>query len=60
MTLLTNKIAIITGAASGIGLDCVRLFLDEGAQVIAGDINISPEILSISEESSRCFLRPRM
>lgn len=34
MTLLTNKIAIITGAASGIGLDCVRLFLDEGLKLL--------------------------
>ena len=33
---LENKVAIITGAASGIGAAAVEKFLAEGAQVLAG------------------------
>ena len=36
---LDNKVAIITGAASGIGRAAARLFAAEGAKVIAADIN---------------------
>jgi NAD(P)-dependent dehydrogenase (short-subunit alcohol dehydrogenase family) len=35
---LANKIALITGAASGIGLGAVELFIAEGAQVVAADV----------------------
>jgi NAD(P)-dependent dehydrogenase (short-subunit alcohol dehydrogenase family) len=35
---LANKIALITGAASGIGLGAVELFVAEGAQVVAADV----------------------
>lgn len=35
---LKDKVAIITGAASGQGAAEARLFLQEGAQVIATDI----------------------
>ncbi|MDX2238724.1 MAG: glucose 1-dehydrogenase [Hyphomonadaceae bacterium] len=35
----TNKIAFVTGAASGIGLGTVELLIEEGARVIAADIN---------------------
>ncbi|MCB2096401.1 MAG: glucose 1-dehydrogenase [Parvularculaceae bacterium] len=37
---LTGKVAIITGAGSGIGAACARLFAAEGAKVIASDINL--------------------
>jgi NAD(P)-dependent dehydrogenase (short-subunit alcohol dehydrogenase family) len=37
MSRLTGKIAIVTGAASGIGAASARLFADEGAQVLAVD-----------------------
>jgi NAD(P)-dependent dehydrogenase (short-subunit alcohol dehydrogenase family) len=37
---LKNKVAIITGAASGIGRSCAILFAKEGAHVIAADRNI--------------------
>jgi NAD(P)-dependent dehydrogenase (short-subunit alcohol dehydrogenase family) len=38
---LQDKVAIITGAASGIGRACVLRFLQEGARVVATDINAS-------------------
>lgn len=34
---LAGKTAIVTGAASGIGLAITRLYLAEGAEVIAAD-----------------------
>ncbi|MFK2825412.1 SDR family oxidoreductase [Bacillus sp. B190/17] len=39
MKRLENKVAIITGGASGIGERMVHLFSEEGATVIAADIN---------------------
>jgi NAD(P)-dependent dehydrogenase (short-subunit alcohol dehydrogenase family) len=38
MDRLKDKIAVITGACSGIGLGTVELFVAEGARVIAADI----------------------
>jgi NAD(P)-dependent dehydrogenase (short-subunit alcohol dehydrogenase family) len=39
MNRLQNKVAVITGACSGIGLASTELFLAEGAQVIAADLH---------------------
>ena len=36
---LENKIAIVTGAGSGMGKAIAALFAKEGAKVIASDIN---------------------
>ena len=36
---LTDNVALITGAASGIGRSCVHRFLEEGATVLACDID---------------------
>ncbi len=36
---LKDKIAVITGAASGIGFACARLFAREGARVVIGDVD---------------------
>ena len=39
MKLLENKVAIITGAGSGIGKATARLFAGQGAKVVVSDIN---------------------
>ena len=38
MADLSGKVAVITGAASGIGLAGVETFVEAGAKVIAADI----------------------
>jgi len=43
---LSNQVAVITGAASGIGLACCQLFKSEGAVVAALDLEISPALSS--------------
>ncbi len=39
MADLTNKVAIITGAASGMGTAFAKNFIDHGAKVIITDVN---------------------
>lgn len=37
--MLKDKVAIITGAASGMGKSMAKLFADEGASIVVVDIN---------------------
>ncbi|MFD1815372.1 3-oxoacyl-ACP reductase FabG [Rhodococcus gannanensis] len=39
MGLLEGKVAVVTGAAQGIGLEIARTFVAEGAKVVVADIN---------------------
>lgn len=39
MKKLENKVALITGAASGLGKSIATLFASEGAKIVAADIN---------------------
>jgi len=41
MNRLAGKVAIITGAASGMGEAAARLFAQEGAKVVAGDVSVA-------------------
>ncbi|HAX05954.1 MAG TPA: L-iditol 2-dehydrogenase, partial [Acidimicrobiaceae bacterium] len=37
---MADKVAIVTGGASGIGRSCCLRFSEEGAQVVVADINL--------------------
>ena len=43
------KVAIVTGAASGMGLATARLFADEGARVIVADIGVDRVAAAVEE-----------
>lgn len=40
MRSLSNKIAIVTGAASGFGAEIARLYVENGAKVVIADLNL--------------------
>jgi meso-butanediol dehydrogenase / (S,S)-butanediol dehydrogenase / diacetyl reductase len=50
--VLSNKIAIVTGGASGIGAACARKFAKDGATVIVADVNDEDGRNSVGKISS--------
>ncbi|HOX40608.1 MAG TPA: SDR family NAD(P)-dependent oxidoreductase [bacterium] len=54
---LENKVAIVTGAASGIGLATAERFVTEGAKVIFSDINDTVEIFIRKHPQSAFFIK---
>ena len=40
MALLAGRIAVVTGGAQGLGLAIARQFIDEGARVVLGDLDL--------------------
>ena len=56
---LENKIAIITGAARGIGLAFAKAYVLEGAKVVLADINLEAAELAAAEigsQASACYV----
>ncbi len=49
MGKLNNKVAIVTGAAQGIGLGIARVFVAEGASVILSDVNDAVGLTATAE-----------
>jgi NAD(P)-dependent dehydrogenase (short-subunit alcohol dehydrogenase family) len=47
---LANKVALVTGAAQGIGRGIARTFASEGADVVINDINCSAQTEELKEE----------
>jgi NAD(P)-dependent dehydrogenase (short-subunit alcohol dehydrogenase family) len=49
LTELTGKVAVVTGAASGIGLAMTRRFLDEGMRVVMADVE-EPKLVDVASK----------
>ncbi|MEX2461867.1 MAG: SDR family oxidoreductase [Paenibacillaceae bacterium] len=49
---LTNKVAVVTGAASGMGKAIAILYAKEGAKVIVSDLNLEAANITVAEIQS--------
>ena len=54
---LKDRVAVVTGGASGIGLASVLRFLEEGAAVVVADYNAATGAAALSEARRRGFER---
>jgi len=55
---LRNKVALVTGAAGGIGLACAKAFLAEGARVVLADIDVKKGVAAAKSLGARAkFVR---
>ena len=50
---LQNKVAVITGGASGMGRSTVLRFLDEGARVVVADFNANTGAATVEDATAR-------
>ncbi len=57
MGALQDKVAIITGAASGIGLACAERFAREGAVVVGTDLNEPGDWQAVQDASPKSWCR---
>ncbi len=59
MKQLENKVAIVTGGASGIGKAIVQLFIKEGAKVVVADLNekLGDELIDSLGDSNIIFVK---
>jgi len=51
MADLSERVALVTGAGSGIGLELARGLLTRGCRVVAGDIRLSDEFAALCKSS---------
>jgi len=54
---LKDKVAVVTGAASGIGKEIARTFAGEGAKIVVADLN--QQGADTAARETRRFRQPR-